>query len=66
MSYEKFENEVLVRLIGDDDVKAYLITDALAHNSWGIIFYRARKISAFIPRRSEMTFEVVDVQAEKT
>lgn len=66
MSYEKFENEVLVRLVEDDDVKAYLITDGMDHNSMGIIFYRGSKISAFIPRRSDMTVEVVDVQAEQT
>ena len=66
MSYEKFENEVLVRLILDNDVKTWLIADGMAQNSMGIIFYRGRKISSYIPRRSDMTVEVIEVKEEKT
>ena len=66
MSYEKFENEVLVRLIVDDEVKAYLIADGMDHNTMGIIFYRGRKISSYIPRRSDMTVEVNEGKEEKT
>ena len=66
MSYEKFENEVLVRLIIEEEVKAYLIADGIAHNSMGILFYRGKKISAFIPRRSDMTVELSVVKEEKS
>lgn len=66
MSYEKFENEVLVRVIDKDEVKLYFITDGMAHNSMGILFYRGKKISAFIPRRSGMTVEVENSTGEKS
>ena len=60
MSYRTFENEVLVRIVDKDEVKGYMIADGIDHNSMGIIFYRGRKISAFIPRRSDLVVEVVE------
>jgi len=60
MSYRTFENEVIVRIIDKDEVKGYLIVDGMAHNSMGILFYRGKKISAFIPRRSHLVVEIVE------
>jgi len=60
MSYRTFENEVIVRIIDKDEVKGYLIADGMAHNSMGILFYRGKKISAFIPRRSDSVVEIVE------
>ena len=60
MSYRTFENEVIVRIIDKDEVKGYLIADGMDHNSMGILFYRGKKISAFIPRRSDSVVEIVE------
>ena len=60
MSYRTFENEVIVRIIDKDEVKGYLIADGMDHNSMGIWFYRGKKISAFIPRRSDSVVEIVE------
>jgi len=60
MSYRTFENEVIVRIIDKDEVKAYLMADGMARNTMGIFFYRGKKISAFIPRRSDLVVEIVE------